>query len=185
MCCPLQFSYCLPCSSIRFYCQCKSTLPEASLASSLAFTCIRVYPFHTSTYTSPWSPLEDICFPLIHHHAGKLFVSTCYITCALEIWTAKKLNINILVFFWVNCKMRYSGTSQGCTRAGFYGNCRAVFSSVVSLCTALSFQPGKEGRPFPWGDKQKVGQHLPFSSNQDSSRRTVVSGILYLFIRKR
>lgn len=50
------------------------------------------------------------------------------------------------MFFWVKCKMKYSRTSQGCTSAGFYGNCRAVFSAVVSLRPALCFQPGEEGR---------------------------------------
>lgn len=50
------------------------------------------------------------------------------------------------MFFWVKCKMKYSRTSQGCTSAGFYGNCRAVFSAVVSLRLALCFQAGEEGR---------------------------------------
>jgi len=74
------------------------------------------------------------------------------------------------MFFWVKCKMKYSGTSQGCTSTGFYGNCRAVFSAVVSLRLALCFQPGEEGRvrTVPMGDKLKVGQHLPSPSNEIS-----------------
>lgn len=64
--------------------------------------------------------------------------------------------------------MKYSRTSKGCTSAGFYGNCRAVFSAVVSLRLALCFQPDEEGRvrTIPKGAKQKVGQHLPSPSNK-------------------
>lgn len=114
----------------------------------------------------------------------QLFVHACYITKALEILTGKKLNINLLVFFWVKCKMKYSKTSQGCTSAGFYGNWRAVFSAVVSVRPALCFQPGEEGRvrTVPKGAEQKSGATSPIAVKQNlSAWGGFLSYILYLF----
>lgn len=134
---------------------------------------------------SLWSPLGGIWFSLIHYPARELLVSTCYISSAFEILTAKKLNINLLVFFWVNCKMRYSGTSQGCTRVGFYGNSRAVFSAVVSLHTALLYsarQRGKSEDHSHRGVKRKWGNIS--GKTQDSSQAAIMSGIPYLITKK-
>lgn len=57
-----------------------------------------------------------------------------------------------------------------CISAGFYGNYEAVFSAVVSLCPALCFRLGEEGRvtTVPRRAAQKVGQRLASPSNQIS-----------------
>lgn len=167
MCCPVQFSYGHPCSGTRFCCHCKFTLPEAPLASSLARTFIPLSPSHTPasfhfvSFRRHWLLAYSLFMV-------QLFVSASYITYTLRSLTEKKLNINLPVFFWVKCKMKYSRTSQGCTSAGFYGNCRAVFCAVASLRLALCFQPGEEGRvrTVPKGAEQKVGQHRPSPSNK-------------------
>lgn len=61
--------------------------------------------------------------------------------------------------------MKYSRTSQGCTGAGFYGNCRAVFSAVVSATPALCFEAGKEGRvrTAPKGGRAESGATCPIT----------------------
>lgn len=125
-----------------------------------------------SLFTLPYfyllPSLEHISFVLICHSLTAFFVSAWCITYTLKFLTGKKLNINLPVFFWVNCKLKYSGTSQGCTSAGFYGNCRAVFCAVVSVLSVFNQAKWEESGPFPWGDKLKVGQHLTSPSNKIS-----------------
>lgn len=170
-CCPVQFSYGQPCRGTQVCCHCKFTLPEASLASWLT----RTFFFFTSlSFSHPC--IFPVCLlqNLVSVYSSlpvQLFVHACYITKALEILTGKKLNINLLVFFWVKCKMKYSRTSQGCTSAGFYGNWRAVFSAVVSVRPALCFQPGEEGRvrTVPKGAEQKSGATSPIAVKQNLS----------------
>lgn len=145
MCCLVQFSYGQPYSGARFCCHCKSTLPEAPLTPSHVCTFLPLCLLHTPA-SSPFCLLQKVSGFAYSSFTLCLFVPACYITYTLKSLTGKELNINLPVFFWVKCKMKYSRTSQGCTSAGFYGNCRAVFSAVVSLRLALCFQPREEGR---------------------------------------
>lgn len=146
----------------RFCRHCKFTLP-------LVIPRVYVVPhcrYHTAASFPLVSLTERRVLDIPHPHVD-LWSCLLY-HLYLNILTGKTLNINLPVFFWVKCKMKYSTTSQGCTSAGFYGNCRAVFSAVVSLCLALRFQPGEGGRvrTIPKGPKQKVGQHLLSPSNK-------------------
>lgn len=146
------------------WCAVQSSLATANITAVLDFVvtvnslclkclwlhhlCARFYLsiFFTPLHRSLLSPLESARFLLIpHSRCSSLFLP---VTSPIlwKVLPGKKLNINLPVFFWVKCKMKYSRTSQGCTSAGFHGNCRAVFSSVVSLRLALCFQPREEGR---------------------------------------
>lgn len=177
MCCLVQCSYGQPYSCTRFCCHCKFTLSETPLAPSL---CVNV--FHTPT-SFPFVSFRKHWIFAYSSFTSSLFLPACYITYTLKSLTGKKLNINLPVFFWVKCKMKYSRTSQGCTSAGFYGNCRAVFSAVVSLRLTLCFQPGEEGRvrTDPKGAKQKVGQHHHRQAKSFSLRRDHVMNSLPCF----
>lgn len=137
MCCPVQFSYGLPWDGTQFCCHCKFTRPGVFGIMTWPHVYISLSLSHPR-FCSFCLPFKVFVCVVLIHSLMRCFLSV--ISPMLhKILSAKKLSINLPVFFWVKCKMKYSRTSQGCTSAGFYGNCRAVFSAVVSLRLALCF----------------------------------------------
>lgn len=62
MLCPVQFRYCLSGSCTWFCCECKFTLPKASLASTLTLTHIILYLFYTAIFLlSPVTRTQLLC----------------------------------------------------------------------------------------------------------------------------
>lgn len=135
---------------------------------SLHFLCL-ASPF------PPHAPASHCIFVFsLNHWAAFCFQVSYYMFIHIKSLTGggeekKKVTSTSRCFSGSSAKWNTVGRVR-CISAGFYGNYGAVFSAVVSLCPALCFRLGEEGRvrTVPRRAAQKVGQRLTSPSNQIS-----------------